>query len=168
MSPSRRGDWDEKNKPSDLSKMEEEDVDKIPEVAVSRDFALADSTLVLRFKRLKAAYEKRYPGRKMECICTYRSPKEQARLYAKGRFGSNEKQVTWVDGKIKKSKHNHMPSRAIDFGIFDGGKYCQDEEPYWPIGAILKADGIELEWAGWWKYPKIEYCHVELPDPEGK
>ena len=97
--------------------------------------------------------------------CTYRSPAEQADLYAQGRTAPG-KIVT--NAKPGESKHNaKLPdgsagSQAFDVVPLRFGKPVWDEtDPLWDqIGAI--GIGLGLEWAGHWEHFK-EYPHFQLP-----
>lgn len=96
--------------------------------------------------------------------CTYRSPKEQAELYAIGRTKPGKK-VTWT----LDSKHNHMEagapaSLAIDVAIIRNGKLVwgtrgADGKLWKQIGAIGEKNG--LTWGGRWKKTP-DFVHFEI------
>ncbi|MCK9166910.1 MAG: M15 family metallopeptidase [Acholeplasmataceae bacterium] len=107
--------------------------------------------------------------------CTYRSPEEQAALYAQGREDINtvnnvrrktglheikEKEnriITWA----KPGESFHQYGVAFDGVPTDGGKCVwSDRHPLWKIvGETGK--GIGLEWAGDWSSGKREYPHFQ-------
>lgn len=95
---------------------------------------------------------------------TYRSPEEQANLYAQGRTKPG-KIVTWV----KHSKHNDR--KAFDIAILKMGV------PVWDVKISVDGDDIPdyeeagqigmeigLTWGGSWK--KKDYCHFELNEKD--
>jgi len=143
------------------------DPDDVPDVMVSRDFAHAHPILVERYKLIVGEYALDNPGKSLIATCTYRSPKEQARLYALGRVGHDVKDYTKVvtncDGKTKKSDHNQWPARAIDCAVLVGGKVIWDEAEYYCLGKYAKKYG--LEWGGFWQPPKFkpDFPHFYLP-----
>src|SRR3974377_1754464 len=85
-------------------------------------------------------YNSMFPGRQLKSICTLRSTQEQQNLFAVGRtippYGPKY-YLTKVDGVIKFSKHNPDPieplSKAVDFGVFIGGKYLKHDIFYYPL-----------------------------------
>jgi hypothetical protein len=83
--------------------------------------------------------------------CGYRSPEEQARLYAQGRT-TKGKIVT----KVKHSKHND--GLAFDVVIIKNNQVSWNGEDYFRIGEIGQALG--LTWGGAWRMR--DYCHFEL------
>jgi peptidoglycan L-alanyl-D-glutamate endopeptidase CwlK len=94
----------------------------------------------------------------------YRSPEDQAKLYAKGRTEPGDI-VTYLDGNKKKSKHNLVPSMACDIAIFIKGKLTW-EEPYYRtvanhIKIVAKKMNIAIKWGGDWEKFK-DNPHFEL------
>jgi hypothetical protein len=85
-------------------------------------------------------YNALFPERSLRVICSLRSIEEQKILYAKGRtappFGKRY-QVTQVDGVNVFSAHNPWPdsplAKAVDFGVFIGGKYQTAGVFYHPL-----------------------------------
>ncbi|MCX5783381.1 MAG: M15 family metallopeptidase [Elusimicrobia bacterium] len=108
--------------------------------------------------KCSAEYEKLYAGRKIILTCAYRSPAEQAALYAIGRTKPG-KIITLCDGVKKASKHNCRPSRAFDAAVFLGGKLSWEIYPYADFAAIIKKEGVM--WGGDWKKFK-DYPHFEV------
>lgn len=137
--------------PSDPSDF---NVDLLKDVTTSRDFKLAHPVLVTRLKEAIEGYGRMFPYRQVIVTCTYRSPAEQQRLFAKGRFGNPGPIVTTVDGKQKLSKHNAYPARAVDLAISDGGKLLWDEAVFYPLGNLARE--CKLEWGGFWT--KCLFC----------
>jgi peptidoglycan L-alanyl-D-glutamate endopeptidase CwlK len=95
-------------------------------------------------------------GYELQVICGRRSQADQNALYEQGRTTEGPI-VTWT----KKSRH--LDGRAIDFGLFRNGKYCDDTEPqqtfqaYQKIAIILCDDHPEIRWLGFVGDP----CHFE-------
>ena len=85
--------------------------------------------------------------------CGYRSVKEQQELYNQGRNTSGVI-VTYVDGINKKSKHNSLPSRAVDIYAYVDGKATWDEKYLYYLGGVINAVAkdlkISIRWGGNW------------------
>lgn len=95
-------------------------------------------------------------------ICTLRLTSEQLALFKIGRViemvdgvpvvksVDKRKVVTYIDGITKPSKHNPIPeqplSRAVDFGVFIGGKYITDTKYYEPILDLARKHGVRSGW----------------------
>lgn len=99
----------------------------------------------------------------------YRNSQEQMELYKVGRKLNDKgvwevvgKTVTNLDGTIKKSNHNHKPSKAIDIAPYPID--WNDIERFKVMSMIVlkcaKDLGIKLEWGGNWKMK--DYPHFEL------
>ena len=89
--------------------------------------------------------------------CTYRSPEEQAALYAIGRT---------VPGKIKTRakpwQSAHQYRKAVDCVPIMNGKPVWDaKDPAWQKYGEL-AEKAGLEWAGHWPRFK-EFPHAQMP-----
>lgn len=84
-------------------------------------------------------------------ISGYRSPEEQAKLYAKGRTVPGAK-VT----KVKHSKHN--VGEAFDIAIVKGNGVSWKAQDYQRIGELGKSIG--LVWGGDWRMR--DYGHFEI------
>lgn len=52
--------------------------------------------------------------------------------------------MTNCDGYIKKSKHNYLPSRAVDIAIFVNGKLTWEENYYKAVAAHIMLKAYEL------------------------
>ena len=150
-------------KQSSPSDFDDTKAEALPDVACSRDLKHCDPRLVKRFAPLATEYEQMFPGRKLLITCTYRSCKEQNRLWRQGRLGDKGKIVTNCDGITSKSNHNKFPSRAVDICVMDGGKAVWDETFYYPIGPLSTKYG--LEWGGYWTRFS-DFPHIQLPDKE--
>lgn len=96
--------------------------------------------------------------------CTYRSPKEQDKLYAQGR---TEPGKIVTNARAGQSKHNltnaslQPASQAFDIVPLRSGKPIWNaSDPVWQqVGSI--GEDLGLEWAGRWKRFK-EYPHFQL------
>ena len=84
-----------------------------------------------------------------------RSYAEQDALYRRGRYGHPGPRVTNARGG--QSRHNF--GIAWDIGVFEGGRYLTDPEPYERVGAIALEDSIA--WGGHWRR-FIDRPHYEL------
>ena len=88
----------------------------------------------------------------------HRTVEEQQELYAKGRTEKGNI-ITYCDGVDKKSKHNYIPSKAIDIVPYPEG--WKDEERFSYVAGVVMTiadqlwkDGTiekKLEWGGNWK-----------------
>lgn len=106
----------------------------------SRDLKLCVLELQEKIPLIQEEYQKLYPERELRIICTLRPNKEQANLFAIGRTIppiGKKYWVTQVDGITTFSKHNPDPleslSKAVDFGVFIGGKYITNNSFYYPL-----------------------------------
>ena len=132
----------------------------------------ADVKLIELWQGIRADCEATMPGRRYLLTCTYRSPAEQFEAFKIGRVLSADgtwgldqddttRVVTLFDGKLRKSKHNVRPSRALDFMVLIAGKVTWRMEEYQVVGRTAEARG--LVWGGSW--PKLrDGPHIELPD----
>jgi hypothetical protein len=125
-----------------------------------------------------AEYNALFPGRSLRPISTLRSTAEQQAIFAIGRTKEpiGDRYIrTKIDGVTKFSKHNPDPnepkSKAVDFGVFVGGKYITDDSFYFPLlelarkhdlisggdfslsGHTLQVLRAEKDWRDW---PHIE------------
>lgn len=136
--------------------------DELKGKAFSRDMAHCHSYLSERWPHLLDIF-RATTGRDLFITCTWRSPEEQARLYAQGRTAPG-RIVTWVDGVLKKSNHNYYPSRAFDVAVDvnpDESKVSisWDDEAYRDLPGLCQLLGLES--GGAWK--KVDLPHVQIP-----
>ena len=111
--------------------------------------------------------------KEIDCTVIYghRTPEEQFELFKQGR---EKKDGWWVkvgatvtnlDGNIKKSKHNYLPSKAVD--VVPYPLDWKDIESFKNLAIVVKKKaeelGIEVEWGGDWVTP-IDMPHYELKD----
>lgn len=124
-------------------------------------------------------YETQYVGRVLKVICSLRSTQEQQALYALGRTDGSAHIVTQIDGVRKFSKHNPDPieskSKAVDFGVFVGGKYIMKDFYYYPLLDLARkynlVSGLDFARTG----ASLQDClnkkgfkdppHIEIPGP---
>lgn len=121
---------------------------------------LAHPALQEAWSTMHLAYVAAHPGHDIVLTCVYRSPEEQAALYAKGRTAPGAI-VTYCDGTAVRSKHNALPARALDFCVLVGGKISWDPAEYAPVGMLAESRG--LIWGGSWETLK-DYPHIELQE----
>jgi peptidoglycan L-alanyl-D-glutamate endopeptidase CwlK len=99
----------------------------------------------------------------------YRSPEEQNLLYQQGRTKPGEI-VTYKDGYEKKSKHNNLPSDAVDVAIILDGKLNWDPKHYLKLAEhildvsdslfLSKEISKQIECGAYWETFK-DYPHYE-------
>ena len=107
----------------------------------------------------------------------YRTPNEQFELYKKGRTFKNGKWTkvgttfTELDGKIKKSKHNYLPSLAVDVAPYpiDWNNLDRFKKLNDVVMKCAKKLGIGLVWGADWdgdgdiaEHTLQDYPHFEL------
>ena len=116
-----------------------------------------------------------------DCTILYghRTSAEQFELFKKGRefqhgqwaVADRSKVVIYLDGHDKKSKHNHMPSRAVDCWKFPID-WEDKEEMHEFAGFVLGISqamfdrgeiGNEIEWGGNWSSFK-DMPHFEIKE----
>jgi len=77
-------------------------------------------------------------------VCSYRGREEQGKAVAQGKS-----KTPWPT-----SKHNHLPSLAVDLCPYRNGMKWNDREAFYYLGGILKglsiAMGIPIRWGGDW------------------
>ena len=122
--------------------------------------AMADPRLAAAWQTIYLAYVGQHPHHDAILTCVYRSPQDQAACYAKGRTAPGQI-ITNCDGVTIKSRHNTLPSRALDFAILIGGKITWDVDEYEAIGLLGEAQG--LLWGGRWTRPH-DAPHLELKE----
>ena len=143
----------------------------------SVDLNACETDMREKFLRGRRGYEQANLGRLLRVTATHRSAREQWEAWKVGRkFAADgvtviavdwTKIVTKVDGRVKLSKHNYFPARAVDFCVTLGGKVSWRAEEYEIVGPFMEAEG--LRWGGNFdmdpdrKDPWVDYPHVELP-----
>jgi len=103
----------------------------------------------------------------------HRTPDQQGVLYKKGRKDGKvvklAEVVTYLDGTIKKSKHNFIPAQAVDVIPYPT-QWSDPKEFYHVAGVIMTiatqmlADGRitnKIEWGGRWK-TLIDLPHFQI------
>lgn len=80
-------------------------------------------------------------------LCTYRGEAEQNKAVAEGKS-----KLAYPN-----SKHNHIPSRAVDVGIYNPalkGVNWNDKDSFYYLAGYIKAvadySGIPIRWGGDW------------------
>lgn len=135
----------------------------------SRDLSLAHEILRTQFNKAKAEFEKNNPTVKVVVTCTYRSPEEQNNLYNQpwdkkdndgdGKIDEANEKVTTVRGGH--SKHNSLPSKAIDVAFICNGKTDWSEKWFKLFAQYMKHP--QITWGGSWKTFK-DYPHFQVED----
>lgn len=123
----------------------------------------------LQLEQVLDAIQAKLPrGFTCKMISGHRSPADQFALFKKGRkvvankwvIANRAEVVTFKDGFVQLSRHNYLPSTAIDIGIFnEAGKYVPDAALYQHVGQAKK---LGLEWGGDWKGFR-DMPHLEIP-----
>jgi hypothetical protein len=133
----------------------------------TRDLNQASPEIRGVFQVVKTIFERKFRLFEIRSTCVYRSPEEQQVEYLAKR--SN------CDGIRVKSKHNTVPTTAIDFGIFrrTDGAYLDDlvskaqfpkelrDALYWVAGLLAQRNGAR--WGGDWDGDGIP---VDVDDSE--
>ena len=106
----------------------------------------------------------------------HRSPVKQNELFQKGRDSngniiSKKDVVTYVDGYEKKSKHNYLPSLAVDIAVYIKGKLTWEPAVYLEVGVHIMDVAEELfekgliknriVWGGHWHKFK-DWPHYQI------
>ena len=109
--------------------------------------------------------------KEIDCTVIYghRTPEEQFELFKKGRERKDGwwvkvgNTVTNLDGNIKKSKHNYLPSKAVD--VVPYPLDWNDIESFKNLAVVVKKKakelGIDVEWGGDWTSLK-DYPHWQV------
>lgn len=109
--------------------------------------------------KLRKWYMTKFPGRAIFLTATYRSPEEQAEIFAKNKPG---RILTRCDGTKIKSNHNFNPSKAFDVAVSEKGVVQWQEVYYIPLGRAIQELGYEgrIRWGGWFSFR--DYQHFEV------
>ena len=106
----------------------------------------------------------------------YRTPAKQKELFRKGRdedgnIIDKSKVVTYVDGVTKFSKHNCLPSQAVDIVCYVNGEVTWEHSVYLEVGLHIMEVAEELFedgkikdriiWGGFWKKFK-DWPHFQI------
>ena len=115
----------------------------------------------LRFRKFYDAC--RRVGINLLVTSTYRSPKEQAELYAKGRTAPGP-----IVTNAKPGTSYHNCRRAADVVPVINGKPVWDDKDTWPkVGAVAAECG--LEWGGFWtKFQDRPHVQLSVCKVHGK
>ena len=129
----------------------------------SRSLSDAHPFLAERFLLLAETYAQRFAPWSLLITCVYRTPEEQAVLYAQGRTTPGPK-VTWT----LRSKHTMAPARAIDVvpvldrdgpaGPMKGVVDFNDLGRFRPLIALARTVGLLS--GGIWMPP--DWPHIEM------
>ncbi len=104
----------------------------------------------------------RSAGLDIRILSGTRTYKEQDDLYAHGRNGDTQPEITNARG----GESNHNFGIAWDIGIFDQqGIYCTDEAPYCAFAEKVLATNDAIEWGGNW-HTFRDYPHYQLKPME--
>lgn len=138
-------------------------LDKPIHLDFSRDIIHCHEYLRERWPKLVFLFRKE-TQRDLVLTCTWRSQKEQERLYQQGRTTGGEI-VTYIDGITKLSKHNLYPSLAFDVAVDIDPNDSKvtikwNNDYYYPLGPICQK--LNLVWGGNWSTLK-DFCHIEIP-----
>jgi hypothetical protein len=99
-------------------------------------------------------------------VSGHRTPEDQFEIYKEGRDFQNGSWVkvgttfTNLDGYVKKSYHNRLPSMALDIGLFKpNGEYLKKGPEETTVNA--GASAFDFEWGGDWSSP--DFPHIQMP-----
>lgn len=130
----------------------------------SRNLSDLDDYLSGVFLKAKADFELANPGFEARPSATFRSPAEQWSLYQQGRTKPGSK-VTNCDGRERLSKHNYMPSKAIDVFFINRKTQQADwgDELFIKFSVFMEKHDTEkrIAWGGHFKSLK-DLPHYEI------
>lgn len=111
-----------------------------------------------KLQQLVIAVAEEFGQVKLMVVCGHRGQAEQNAAFAKG-----TSKLKWP-----KSKHNALPSKAVDLApIVNGVIPWNDLEAFKGLGKLVKQKakelGIAIEWGGDWTRFK-DYPHFQLKD----
>jgi peptidoglycan L-alanyl-D-glutamate endopeptidase CwlK len=124
--------------------------------------------IALKLEDILDAIQAKLPeGYTCKMISAQRTPEDQFKLFKKGRAFQNgtwvivdrSKVVTHKDGFSSLSRHNYLPSTAIDIGIFRNNEYQSKPALYQAVGEAKK---LGLDWGGDWTSFR-DTPHLEIP-----
>jgi hypothetical protein len=140
---------------------------------MGKDLSKADPILQEFIPKLKTWYEGKHPGSTLEVFSVDRIPQEQLLLFCKGRVSfeignalikagfidQNTTRVTEKDGYNNKSRHNCIPSEAVDLVVRVNGNLAWADSCYQSIGQGIFELGYsgEIRWGGLWG----DFGHIE-------
>lgn len=126
------------------------------------NLATADNKLQQLFNEVIKDYD-------CTVIYGHRTPEEQFELFKQGRekkdgwWAKVGPTVTNLDGHNKKSKHNYLPSKAVDVVPFPLD--WDDIDSFKALAEVVKKKakelGIDVQWGGDWTSFK-DYPHWEI------
>ena len=130
---------------------------------MSKDITKAVPTLRYFWPTLKAWYEKKYPGRTLILTHVDRTPVEQLTLFVQGRLPQFPGAiVTTLDGFVHQSKHNAVPSKAIDVAIMENGTVDWTTTRAQDLATAVHELGYDgkIVWGGSWSFH--DFYHFEV------
>ena len=95
-------------------------------------------------------------GLDVQIASGFRSVKEQDELYAQGRTKPGP-----IVTNAKGGRSAHQSGWAVDLYFLVDGKADWNVGKFLKLWNLVKARGLEVEWAGNWKTFK-EYCHFQM------
>lgn len=134
----------------------------------SRDMKVCVPELQVAFAKACAKWDCAYPDlAKPFPTCTYRDNKEQAELYMMNKNGKDDDKDGKIDesdewrsnAKAGQSKHNKIPSEAVDIAFKNkNGSLNWSESLFEKFAFIIEEEGIK--WGGRWK--RKDTPHFEI------
>lgn len=97
-------------------------------------------------------------GLDVQIASGFRSVKEQDELYAQGRTKPGP-----IVTNAKGGRSAHQSGLAVDLYFLVDGKADWNVGKFLKLWNLVKARGLDVEWAGNWKTFK-EYCHFQIAD----
>jgi peptidoglycan L-alanyl-D-glutamate endopeptidase CwlK len=91
----------------------------------------------------------------------FRSPEEQNKLFQQGRDGNPGEIVTHKDGYRNKSKHNLMPSHAVDIFCWPREIMYDEKHLCYVAGIVMSCAaelGVKLRWGNNWNNDGLLVC----------
>jgi len=131
-------------------------------LSFSRDIVHCHPYLRIRWPELLRLYQEK-TGNDLIITCTWRSVREQQRLFRQGRVADGPI-VTNIDGRDRKSNHNIYPARALDVAVNRNTdekkvRITWEVEYYEPLLDICKS--LDLVSGGSWQN-FLDWPHAEI------
>lgn len=125
----------------------------------SRDINTCDPILIKGWSEGLKIYKEKHGDEFTPFItAAYRSPEDQAKLYAQGRTTAGKKVTNIKSG----GKHNQLPSKAFDIAFKDKlGNLVWDNKNFLNFAIAIRSTNINIKWGGDWKSFK-DYPHFEI------
>jgi hypothetical protein len=137
----------------------------------SRDINDLQAELKTAYLNAKSTFETKYSGQySIGVSSVHRSVAKQQELFLQGRNRRGEivdrsKVVTFLDGKNKKSKHNYLKAKGLDFFVLNENTRqieWNNIALFTEFANIVKAQSTKISWGGDWTGGFKDYPHLQI------